>query len=124
MRVSGRKLGLIGAVAVAAITAASLLATAQQSPAAQPDTLILAGKLLADPGKARVTGRGDRALRLGRAHEAVADGKAGTLATVVQRKKSVQRRGNVRSRHRPAHACPAWVLSIQASRPSRPRARS
>jgi len=36
MRVSGRKLGLIGAVAVAALAAASLLAVAQQSPASSP----------------------------------------------------------------------------------------
>ena len=66
MRVSGRKLGLIGAVAVAAITAASLFANAQQSPATQPDTLILAGKLLADPASGEVLTQQSILVRNGR----------------------------------------------------------
>ena len=66
MPVTGSKLGLISAVALVAIAAASLFANAQQSPTTQPDTLILAGKLLADPASGRVLAQQSILVRNGR----------------------------------------------------------
>ena len=66
MPVTGSKLGLISAVALVAIATASLFANAQQSPATQPDTLILAGKLLADPASGKVLAQQSILVRNGR----------------------------------------------------------
>lgn len=66
MRMTGRHLGMFSAAALAAIaTATSFLASAQQAPA-QPDTLILAGKLLADPSSGKVLTQQSILVRNGR----------------------------------------------------------
>lgn len=66
MRMTGRHLGMFSAAALAAIaTATSFLASAQQAPA-QLDTLILAGKLLADPSSGKVLTQQSILVRNGR----------------------------------------------------------
>lgn len=67
MRTNARNLALTGMVALIALTGVpALLANAQQTPAAQPDTLILAGKLLADPASGRVLTQQSILIRNGR----------------------------------------------------------
>ena len=71
--------------------------------------------LLGDFDKAGIALSGNRALRLGGAHQAVAHGKTGALDAEVQRQKGLQ----MGRHHQAAHACPTSDESIHDSKPSK-----